>query len=164
MKFILIARNTNEDMEMNVHARKFAVYSMAEEQFVADDKNNNLKNDQIIEKQQTVIQTTNKKIDLQIDELRLKYQNNDEQMEKHSIDMRSSDLVGSTKSSTALNFSVDSILSSTNSLKKNDTEIVDHKTVSSQHLISGEDYRIYRPMPMRYLSNPQLLQGNHNNI
>lgn len=147
---------------MSVHAQKFAVYSMDVEQFVVDDRNNNLKNDQIMEKQQTVIQ---KKSDILIDEFRLKYQNSEYKMEKHSNDMQQCEThsSGQTKSSTPLNFSMDSILSSTNSAKKNENENFDRKIVTSQQSIT-EDCRIYRPMPMRYLSNPPFLQGNHNNV
>lgn len=154
-------------MEMNIHARKFAVYSNADEQLAADDGNNNLKNVQITEFQQTTMRETSNKTNLQIDELRLRYQNSERKMEKHSSDTHSSDPIVSietietTKSNNAINFSVDSILSTSNWMRKIDTQHVDPKSASSYKLTAIDDCsRVYRPMPMRYVSNAPFFQGN----
>lgn len=148
-------------MEMNIHARKFAVYSNSDEQLAADDRNNNMKNVQIMEIQQTTMRETNTKTNLQIDEFRLRCQNNERKMEKHSSDTHSSDSIETTKSSNAINFSVDSILSTSNWMRKSDTQHVDLKSASSHKITAIDDCsRVYRPMPMRYVSNAPLFQGN----
>lgn len=148
---------------MNVHARKFAVYSNANEQLATDDRNNNLKNVQITAIQQTAMRETSTKTNLQIDEFRLRYQNSERKMEKNSSDTHSSESIVSietTKSNNAINFSVDSILSTSNWMKKNDTQHVDAKSTSIHKFSAIDEFsRVYRPMPMRYVSNAPLFQG-----
>ncbi|XP_031626443.1 homeobox protein H2.0-like [Contarinia nasturtii] len=87
-------------------------------------------------------------------------------MEKNTSDMPSKkthslEMVEAAKSCTAINFSVDSILNSC--LKKTDAETDQksyEKAVSPQKSFFAEDYgRLYRPMPMRYISNSSLYQG-----
>ncbi|XP_055326540.1 homeobox protein H2.0 [Sitodiplosis mosellana] len=155
-----------KDMEMNVHSKKFALCSKADEQLVTDDRNNNLKNDQLTEKQQTMIQENNEITTQwkQIDELRLKFQNSEQNMDKHSSDTHSNDSHSSgpmetIKSSAAINFSVESILNGSSCTKKCDIENVDQKSLERGHspqksAIPEDCSRIYRPMPMRYVSNP----------
>lgn len=88
-------------------------------------------------------------------------------MEKESSEMptkkpTSLETVETTKSSTTINFSVDRILNSC--VKKADAESDQksfEKAISSQKSNFTEDCsRLYRPMPMRYISNSSLYQGN----
>lgn len=161
---------------MSIRARKFAVYSQEEEQIDADDRNNNLQNGQVteqnmIEKQPMVMDSrkTDSEALNQIDELRLKYQNSEEKMEKHANETQSNDsqsieMAQTTKCNTAINFSVDSILSNSNWAKKIDVNSFNFKSsessVSLPKLSTTEDFnRIHRPMPMRYMTNPSLYPG-----
>lgn len=161
---------------MSIQARKFAVFSKEEEQRGADDRNNNLQNgpaveQNIIERQSMVIDSrkTDSEPLNQIDELRLKYQNSEQKMEKHANETRSHDLqsmemAATTKCNTAINFSVDSILSNSNWTKKSDANSLNCKSsessVSLPKSSTPEDFnRIHRPMAMRYVTNPALYQG-----
>lgn len=163
-------------MKMDVHGRKFALCLKVDEQLVVDDRNNNLKNGQIIEKQHTLTQENNNKKPSvtqwsQMDELREKFQNNEPNMEKHFGDTHSNDShasgpIETIKNNTVINFSVESILNgSQNWTKKSDTEIVNHKSfekVSSPQrstAVQEDCSRIFRPMPMRYVSNSTLYHG-----
>lgn len=83
-------------------------------------------------------------------------------METHAYDPPSneSESIESTKSSTVLNFSVDSILNSSSGAKKVDDEskrAIDLLKSS----VADDCSRIYRPMPMRYVSNSTHYQGNN---
>ena len=154
---------------MNVHSRKFALCSKADEQLVTDDRNNNMKNDQITEKQQTVNESTTAQWK-QMDELRLKMQNSEKNMERNSSDTHSNDShsserpVESSKSNAAINFSVESILNGSTCARKCDPGNIDQNSLdrgnSSQKSPAPEDCsRIFRPMPMRYVSNPTVYHG-----
>lgn len=165
---------------MSVHARNFVVCSKEDEQFGADDRNNNLRNDQgtekSIEKQRTMIDENNSGFDVQqwnrTDDSHRKYQSGQHKTDRHSNeiqsrDSHSSELVATTKSNTSINFSVDSILSSTNVTRKCGTDklsdAVNNSPIgrcNSPKSTSIDDFnRIHRPMPMRYLPNPSLFQG-----
>lgn len=168
-----IVYRQNKTMEMNVHSRKFAPCSKADEQLVADDRNNNLKNGQIMEQQQTVNAAENNKQSNvtqwnHMDELQVKCQNSEPNIEKHdthSNDSHSSGpMVETIKTNAAINFSVESILNGSSCTKNCDTHHFDQKSfekVSSaqKSTVSDGCNRIYRPMPMRYMSNPTLYHG-----
>lgn len=161
-KTINFVYRQNKDMEMNVHSRKFALYLKEDEQLVNDDRNNNLKSVQLTEKQEK--QQWN-----QMNEMRLKFKNSEQIMEKHlndthSNDSHSSGPVEMIKTNTIINFSVESILNGSSCTKKCDTESIEsnsfEKVISPQKSTVPEDFsRIYRPMPMRYISNPTIYHG-----
>lgn len=175
------------DMEMSVHSRNLVMYPKRDEQFF-DDKNNNVKNDHMsdktIEKQSTVIENIGySKFDIQqwdrtSERCQRKYRSDyrhHHTMEKQPNDLQTSDscaseLAATTKSNTVINFSVDSILSNSNQTKNCDSEKVEPldaaKNLSinrcnATELANFDDLnRIYRPLPMRYLPNPNLFHGN----
>lgn len=157
-------------MEMSVHSRKFALCSKADEPLVTDDRNNNMKNDRITKKQQTVSSQENNESTSrwnQTDELRLTFQNSEQNMDKHSSDTHSNDSQSSgpvENNKTAINFSVESILNGSNCTKKCDTENGDQKSLGRGHSpqkssIPEDCSRIFKPMPMRYVSNPTVYHG-----
>lgn len=179
----------NRDMEMSVQSRNLVMYPKKDEQFV-DDRNNNVKNDHIsektIEKPSTVIETisysgfdTTQQWDRASERCHRKYRNdylNHHKMEKQPNDLQTSDSCASelatttTKSNIVINFSVDSILSNSNRTKNYDSEKVKLSDAAKNssinrcnpsELASFDDFnRIHRPLPMRYLPNPNLFQGN----
>lgn len=152
----------NNEIKMNVHSRKFASYLKDDEQLVNDDRNNNLKSGQLTEKQEKLQWN-------QMDEMRLKFQNSEQNMEKHLSDTHSNDShssrpVETIKTNTVINFSVESILNGSNCTKKSDTESIEpntfEKVISPQKsTVPEECSRIYRPMPMRYMSNSTFYHG-----
>lgn len=166
---------------MSVHVRNLVVSSKEDEKFVDDDRNNNLKNDQVIdesiERQRTMIDQHHSEFDIQKwhrnENSQRKHQSGQHKMERHSSDIRSSELYSSklvttTKSNTSINFSVDSILNGSNVTKKCDAERFSDIDINSSvdysnsltSTIADDFKRIHRPMPMRYLHSPGLLQGN----
>lgn len=163
-------------MEMSVYSRNVAMYSKEDEQYTSDDRNNNVKNVQMSNKPLTMHEEHHKQIDFQIktrtdDELQLKCENNDKfQAEKCGTDTRSNDsnldeLAAATKSSVPLNFSVDSILGSTNAPQKCDKGGFKQSIAPmalSKFSVMDDFNRIHRPMPMRYVSASSIYQGNRN--
>lgn len=160
-------------METSVHSRNFSLYSKSDEQYSADDRNNNVKNGQnsnkSIKKSTELAEENNHQIDLQLwdrtdNGLKSKSKNSETyKMESYSHDIRShdshsNDSTDTTKNSAAINFSVDSILNSVNvTCNKDTSKLADASTVA-------DDFsRIHRPMPMRYVSNSNIFQGNHTN-
>lgn len=161
-------------MEMSVHSRNFSLNSKSDEQYFADDRNNNVKNGQNSKK---LIEESNHRIEVQLwngigDKLQLKCKNSEKyKMECHSHDLRSNDShsndsVDATKNSAAINFSVDSILNSVNVAQicnKDTSKLTDTSIAIPKSTIADDFNRIYRPMPMRYVSGSTIFQGNHKN-
>lgn len=158
-------------MKMSVQSWNFSLSSKSDEHNCADDRNNNVKNDPNSNK--TIIalpEENNHQIDSQLcdridDDVKLKWKNIEKiKAENDSHDMRSndshsSDSIDPIKNSAAINFSVDSILSGVNltqTYKKDTTKSTD----TPKTTIADDFNRIHRPMPMRYLSNSNVFQGN----
>lgn len=158
---------------MSVQSRNFSLSSKNDEQYPTDDRNNNVKNDQNSNK------TINKPIELaaenshQIDsqscgriddDVEFKCKNSEKfKIENCSHDMRSNDShsndsIDATKHCAALNFSVDSILSGL--CNKDTAKLTDTPMAIPKSTIADDFNRIHRPMPMRYMSNSNIFQGN----
>lgn len=157
---------------MSVYSRNFPMCSKNDEQYSADDRNNNVKNGQnsnkTIKQSTELAEENHHQIDLQLcgridDEVKLKCKNSEKfQMENYSHDIRSndshsSDSIDTIKNSSAINFSVDSILSGVNQTK---TYNKDTLNAIPKSTIADDFNRIHRPMPMRYTSNSTIFQGN----
>lgn len=160
-------------MKMSVQSRNFSLCSKSDEQYSADDRNNNVKNDQnsnkTIKKPIELAEENNHQIDSQScgridDDVKFKCTNSEKlKIENYLHDIRSndshsSDSIDAIKNSAALNFSVDSILSGV--CNKDAAKITDTPMAIPKPTIADDFNRIHRPMPMRYVSNSNIFQGN----
>lgn len=161
-------------LKMSVQSRNFSLCSTNDEQYCVDDRNNNVKNDQnsnkTIKKPIELVEENSRQIDLQScgridDDAKFKCKNSEKfKIENYSHDVQSNDShsndsIGTIKSSAAINFSVDSILSGVNptqACNKDTAKLTD----TPKPTIADDFNRIHRPMPMRYLSNSNIFQGN----
>lgn len=157
---------------MSVYSKNFPMCSKNDEQYSSDDRNNNVKNGQnsnkTIKQSTELAEENNHKFDLQLcgridNEVKFKCKNSEKfKMENYSHDIRSndshsSDSIDTIKNSSAINFSVDSILSGVNQ-----TQTYNKDTLNAipKSTIADDFNRIHRPMPMRYMSNSNFFQGN----
>lgn len=160
---------------MSVYSRNVSLYlNDNDERYSIDDRNNNVKNsNKSIENsvELTAVQTNNDHVELQLTnrndaESKLKCNNSGEnvKMENNSNDKRSSDSIETTKNSVTINFSVDSILNSPNASQtcnKDTLKLTDASAAIPKSTTLADDFsRIHRPMPMRYVSNSNIFQGN----
>lgn len=161
-------------MKMSVHSRNFPLCSQNDEPHCADDRNNNVKNgrnsNKTIKQSIELAEENNHQIDLQLcgrtddDEVKFQCKNSEQfKMENYAHDIRSSndshsnDSIDAIKISSAINFSVDSILSGMNVTQ---TYNKDTSNALPKSTTADEFSRIHRPMPMRYMSNSNIFQGN----
>lgn len=159
----------NGDLNMrslNMYAEQGVEYTGRDE-LVVDDKNNNGHFAEKLSKHlhRDIVENNKSQNDkFQIHtahELGSKTRTNEQTMEKNLNDTRLNDTStsGETTKTAPINFSVDSILSNTH-VRAADTDNVNRKS-SVSVVKSSDDYsRIYRPLPMRYVSNPSIFQGN----
>lgn len=148
-------------MKMSVYNRNFSLYlNNNDKQHSIDYRNNNVKNsnksfENAIES--TKVQTNNDQIDMPLssengNDAQLKCKNGIDsckmQNDIRSNQSHSNESIETTKPSATINFSVDSILNSGTS------------NAISKPTINDDFSRIHRPMPMRYMPNSNIFQGN----
>lgn len=160
----------------SVLSRNFSLCSKVDES--ADDRNNNVKNDQnsnkTIKKAIELAEENNHQIDSQScgridDDIQFKCENSEKFKIEHyphdvrSNDSHSNDSIDTIKNGAAINFSVDSILSGVNltqTCNRDTAKLTDTPIAIPKSTIADEFNRIHRPMPMRYVSNSNIFQGN----